>query len=299
MVDIDNLRTVDPDTQRELLEAYRETWDYHLRLASQPLSGQVERAFLAREAAKLTDPLGYFDAHIGPYKDIFRFIATHPDMDHLSGLYRLYVQETSKDSINFYYTSRHNFKVGADWSGSGYDKRDWDTYLALTASSTDPKATQKLQGQTGTYWTEDGVEFWAPTLTLEEQAIEQDEPNICSMVLKISYQGRSIVLGGDATAGETWPAIYPYLNMTGISVLKASHHGRKTGYYQLAVEEMAPWLTITSVGQKAHDATGSYRRYSTYTVSLRDAGDIVITINDDGSWTYSSNAAAHWKPKLT
>jgi hypothetical protein len=62
--------------------------------------------------------------------------------------------------------------------------------------------------------------------------------------------------------------------------------------------EMSPWLTITSVGEKAHDATESYRRYSDHTVSLRDAGDIVITISDDGTWTYSGNVSDHWKPKL-
>lgn len=30
-----------------------------------------------------------------------------------------------------------------------------------------------------------------------------------------------------------------------ITVLKASHHGRKSGYYGPAVKEMSPWLTIT------------------------------------------------------
>ncbi len=118
-----------------------------------------------------------------------------------------------------------------------------------------------------------------------------------SMVLKISYKGKAIVLGGDATAEETWPTISPITDMQGISVLKASHHGRRSGFYAPAVKEMAPWLTITSVGEKAHDATESYRRYSTHTVSLRDAGDIRITVNDDGTWTYSPNVAQHWKPK--
>lgn len=105
------------------------------------------------------------------------------------------------------------------------------------------------------------------------------------------------MLGGDATADETWAEIYPQIDMKGIDVLKASHHGRKTGYYQPAVQEMSPWLTITSVGEKEHDATENYRRYSQYTVSLRRSGDIRITIEDDGTLVYSSNAKEHWKPK--
>ncbi len=116
--------------------------------------------------------------------------------------------------------------------------------------------------------------------------------------LKIGYRGRSIVLGDDATAEETWSAIHPYIDMSGVDVLKASHHGRKSGYYQPAVKEMSPWLTITSVANESeHDATESYRRYSDHTVSLRKVGDIRITVEDDGTLRYSQNIEEHWRPK--
>jgi competence protein ComEC len=143
------------------------------------------------------------------------------------------------------------------------------------------------------------VEIWAPTPELEELAVEKDLANIVSMVLKISYKGRAVILGGDATATESWPAIYPSIDMKNISVLKASHHGRKTGYFGPAVKEMAPWHTITSVGEAEHDATENYRRYSNYTVSLRKAGDITVEIQEDGEWYYSPDLAEHWKPRLT
>jgi beta-lactamase superfamily II metal-dependent hydrolase len=143
------------------------------------------------------------------------------------------------------------------------------------------------------------VEIWAPTPELEELAVEKDLANIVSMVLKISYKGRAVILGGDATATESWPAIYPSIDMKNISVLKASHHGRKTGYFGPAVKEMAPWLTITSVGEAEHDATENYRRYPNYTVSLRKAGDITVEIQEDGKWYYSPDLAEHWKPRLT
>ncbi len=61
---------------------------------------------------------------------------------------------------------------------------------------------------------------------------------------------------------------------------------------------MSPWLTITSVGEIEHDATPGYRRYSNYTVSLRKAGDIKITIREDGQWFYWPDLAPYWKPKL-
>jgi competence protein ComEC len=302
MVDIDHLRILDKDTRAELLQEYRESVSYVVaKLAGTAL--RSEEAFIQKAEAELTDPLVYYDQHIGEYKDIFRLIVTHPDMDHMTGLYRLHEQDWKKDIVNFWHTGTHDFNLpdttDEEWEQSPYDKRDWLTYKKLRKSDTDPKSLQKYQGAAGDYWTEDGVEIWAPTPELEKLAVEMDQANILSMVLKISYRGRSILLGGDATADETWPGIYPQIDMGGIDVLKASHHGRKTGYYRPAVEEMSPWLTITSVGEKEHDATESYRRYSKYTVSLRKTGDIRITIQDDGKLLYSPNVGEHWKPQKT
>jgi competence protein ComEC len=303
MVDIDYLKVLDPDSREELLQEYRESMNYLIRRLHDMPADQLEKAFLAKEQANLTDPFAYYDTHIGAYKDIFRLIVTHPDMDHMTGLYRLHEREPYKNILNFWHTGFHDFNLAdttdAGWEESPYDKRDWETYKKLRRSASEPKALQNYQGDTGAYWTQDGIEIWAPTPELEELAVERDEPNILSMVLKITHAGRSIVLGGDATADETWTTIYPQLDLSGVDVLKASHHGRKSGYYGHAVKEMSPWLTITSVGEKEHDATENYRRYSTYTVSLRKAGDIRITIADDGTLVYSPNVAEHWKPQKT
>jgi hypothetical protein len=51
---------------------------------------------------------------------------------------------------------------------------------------------QKYKAATGDFWTEDGVEIWAPTPDLEKMAVEREGPNILSMVLKISYKGKLI-----------------------------------------------------------------------------------------------------------
>lgn len=300
MVDVDHLKILDEDTRAELLEEYRESLSYMVaKLAGTALRSEEE--FVREIEERLTDPLVYYDEHIGEYRDIFRLIITHPDMDHMTGLYRIHEQDWKKNILNFWHTGEHDFNLAyttdEEWEQSPYDKRDWLTYKKLRESDTDPRSLQKYQGATGDYWTQDGIEIWAPTSELEKLAVEEDKANILSMVLKISYKGRSILLGGDATAAENWPAIYPQIDMTGIDVLKASHHGRKTGYYRPAVEEMSPWLTITSVGEKEHDATESYRRYSKHTVSLRKAGDIRITIQDDGKLLYSPNVAEHWKPQ--
>jgi beta-lactamase superfamily II metal-dependent hydrolase len=221
-------------------------------------------------------------------------------MDHMTGLYRLYEQER-REILNFWHTGFHDFNLAdASWEGSPYDERDWQVYKKLRAGVPGgPKSLQLQQGATGNYWTEDGAEIWSPTPDLERLAVDKEEPNILSMVLKISYAGRAMVLGGDATSDESWPAICAADIVGHIDVLKASHHGRKSGYYGPAVKAMSPWLTITSVAEAEHDATESYRRYSQHTVSLRKAGDVRITIADDGTLYYSPNAEEHWKSQTS
>lgn len=184
-----------------------------------------------------------------------------------------------------------------EWATCPYDKRDWDTYKKLRRSRSNPKSILIRQELNGESWAEDGIEVWAPTDELAELAAARRGrgSNIISMILKVSYKGHSVVLGGDATAEETWPVIYPYTDMSGISVLKASHHGRKSGFYEPAVAEMSPFLTITSVAARKHDATEQYRRHSVYTVSLRRAGDIIVQIDDSGTLRYSRNIEEHWK----
>ena len=300
IVDIDTLRTFDPDTERELREQCADSFEYIVTNALTPVTASDVLAKYVREReVEITDPFRYYDEHIGRVTP-FRVLITHPDMDHMTGLDHLY---RTHGIANFWHTGIHDFNLAdttdAEWRDCPYAKSDWDMYNTLRAGGANlPTTLQKYQGLTGDYWTQDGLELWAPTPQLEARAVEISQPNVLSMIIRVSHAGRAIVLGGDAIGDETWAAIYPTLKMSGVSVLKASHHGRKTGYHQPSVREMAPRLTITSVGQKEHDATELYRRYSEHTVSLRDAGDITITINDDGQWYYSPNAAAHWKDKL-
>ncbi|MDQ6891110.1 MAG: hypothetical protein M3167_00310 [Acidobacteriota bacterium] len=301
MIDVHNLKCFDPTTKAEKLQRFHESLEYLTYLSGVGRAAADQR-FLAEEEAQLTDPLAYYDATIGPNTDIFRMIITHPDMDHMTGLHRIHAQEPRKHILNFWHTGPHDFNLASttdeDWDQCPYDPRDWETYKQLRAGN-GLTSIQQHQGNTGHFWSDDGVELWAPTPALETLAEQRQEPNILSMILKITYKGRSLLLGGDATADETWPAIYPKIDMKGISVLKASHHGRKTGYHQPSVAEMSPWLTITSVGRVEHDATDRYRQYSEYTVSLRRAGNIKITIDDNGKLFYPAGIAAHWKPRIT
>lgn len=298
VVDLSNIKTLDTDSAAELLlsEARQRNLDI----------SKTDRAVLSETLVKaiakappLTDALEYFDAKIGRRTDIFRLIITHPHMDHISGIDRL-INSEPKSVENFWHASKHNFDLDDDakWAkGMGrFNRDDWLTYKAVRDSA-ERRTFDQRRYESRDFWAQDGIEIWAPTDPLVDLAVEKNDQNILSMVLKITYAGSSILLGGDATAAETWPAIYPSTAMGDISILKASHHGRNSGYHQASVKEMSPWLTITSVGDPEHDASKKYRRYSDYTVSMRKVGDIVITIEDDGTIVYPPNLKERWQPR--
>lgn len=297
MVDVHNLRCLDPSTREELIAEYHESREFVIARALGRSAGELDQAYVRKREQELTDPLAYYDTHVGSTRNIFRMIVTHPDMDHMTGLHRIHEQDPRKDILNFWHIGPYDFNLtdttAEDWEESPYDARDWQTYRQLRGGEDGPRSLTKRRDAKGQYWTDDGIEIWAPTKELVDQAVQREEPNLASMILKVSYAGRSIVLGGDATE-ETWSQIYMSTAMTGITVLKASHHGRESGFHGLSVQEMAPWLTITSVGDKAHDATGRYRKHSAHTVSLRKSGDLRIEIREDGTVYYPESLEAHW-----
>lgn len=301
LVDINNGKSLDASTRDEVLAQYRATRVHQQNLSFlQVLGNQIlEQNYLKEQEEKTTDPIAYLD-HWLPRRDVFRMIVTHPDMDHMTGLHRLHAQ-SGRSITNFWHSGPHNFNLSAttdqEWASCPYDKRDWDTYQRLRNSGANPKALRPYAGEANQFWAEDGIEILAPSLALEKKAVELDQPNAISMVLLIRYAGINVLLGGDATEEHSWPDIFGRVVLPRASILKASHHGRRTGYYQPAVKALSPWLTITSVGQAEHDATELYRQYSDYTVSLRDTGDIRVTIHENGQWFYEPSLPPHWKPK--
>jgi len=65
--------------------------------------------------------------------------------------------------------------------------------------------------------------------------------------------------------------------------LKASHHGRDTGYNLDAVKLVAPLVTFVSVGRKPDtDASSKYRQQCNKVASTRYHGNMELRIHDDG-----------------
>ena len=290
MIDICDIGSLDPQTREELLEQASPVQKLAVEYAQNRL---LEAERVAKSlVADTDDPVDYALSMLRG-RSLFRLIITHPHMDHVSGLDRLCTRTTP---LNFWHAGDDDFDLAnSSWDSGPYREADWLRYKALRRSSTAPKALVNRQLDTGDYWTQDGVEILGPDPLVIAAAQKKNDPNILSQVLQITHRGWSFIFGGDADADESWPDIQQTFELAGKNVLKASHHGRRTGYNQAAVKEIAPWLTITSVAERAHDATRLYRQYSQHTVSLRDTGTFSLRVDDAGELHYPSVLSDHWK----
>ena len=69
------------------------------------------------------------------FESVFRFILTHPDMDHMDGIKAFF--ETFSP-INFWDTD-NNKTISSNSCNGKYDKADWDFYQSIRKESSSPK----------------------------------------------------------------------------------------------------------------------------------------------------------------
>jgi beta-lactamase superfamily II metal-dependent hydrolase len=245
---------------------------------------------------KLISPIDYLKANFTG-QTIFRYIQSHPDMDHMTGLHRLWVEEKIPIA-NFWDTSHCIQKdEAAMLAGSvKHDIRDWRAYLRIRQSASNPTVLRLTNnGNRADFYQQDGIYIWAPIDHSEKDNADAD-PNALSYILCIVVGQCRVLLGGDATV-ETWKALYEANGgkLLKIHLLKASHHGRKSGYHVDSVKAMNPDLTVLSVGElkRKDDAEASYEKFSNKgCFSTVDHGTIRARCWGDGDvWLYDQDGA--------
>ena len=180
---------------------------------------------------------------------IFRFILTHPDMDHMDGMKSLF---DSFSILNFWDTA--NTKVIDPNSSWGkYKKEDWEFYQEIRKSDSDPKVLYNYAGAHAKFYNEDedgnagadGLYILAPTKGLVDAANKSGDYNDCSYVILYKTNNKKIVFAGDS-AENTWDYILQNHkdDVTDIDILLAPHHGRKTGGNSNYLDVLKPKLTL-------------------------------------------------------
>lgn len=301
VIDINNGENLDADSRREINATVATPRPHHLGLGlaglglySQPGLGlRAQPATLESHAApaydvQLTDPVRFISTRY-QNRPPFRYIQTHPDLDHMRGLAALIAAGHSP--VNFW-DSAHTKQPDLQAS----DVADWNAYVELKNASHGNTVLRLHRGAIGQFYNQNehgapgghGIEILSPFKELVNWANGNEKWNELSYVLRVRHAGRSIILGGDAEE-TAWSCIlrdYGAANLK-CDVLKASHHGRDSGYHQETVKAMSPLLTVVSVGKKPDtDASNKYRANSTDVWSTRWKGMITLTITDDGEIRY-------------
>lgn len=129
--------------------------------------------------------------HDHDISSIFRYIQTHPDMDHMDGITALF---EAFSPLNFWDTDNKKEMLNSSWGSSSYSKKDWEFYKRLRDAKPqhDPKRLALLSGNQGKFFNVgedgsrggDGLHVLAPTQDLVDAANKaDDEYNDCSYVL--------------------------------------------------------------------------------------------------------------------
>ena len=287
MIDINNSQEYDSETYSEVLsEEISKSHIYDSVLSRTAPSLSPYANVNDRAKRELTDPIAYMKRNF-PGRRLWRFVLTHPDLDHMRGLKRV-SDEIGLD--NFWDTS--HAKEVTSFRGEA-DRIDWCFYQELRESGTlkyyqrggDAYAfSRNSDGSLGG----DGIEVLSPTDEIVEACAASKNYNNISTVIRISHAGRRVLLPGDAERLAWDSMLASYGARLKSDFLKASHHGRDSGYHSDALKAINPTLTVVSVGKKpATDASNKIPQITgSQVASTRYYGDIALEIFDNGEWRW-------------
>ena len=229
------------------------------------------------------NPISYMRDH--GINNIFRYVQTHPDMDHMDGIKALFDEFSP---TNFWDTDNTKEMLGSSWQGSQYRESDWKFYKHLrdTDPDHDPKRLTLYSGASGQYYNRgsdgtrggDGLYVLAPTKELVAAANEADEDyNRCSYVILYRTGDNRIVFSGDSH-DETWDHILDHhkVDVTDIDLLIAPHHGRKSGRSYKFLDTLTPTLTFFGNARSEHLAYAAWRNRGLSIVTNNQANCMVV-----------------------
>jgi competence protein ComEC len=221
---------------------------------------------------------------------IFRFIITHPDMDHLDGVRDLFdefqIQNTwdtanneEKDETNFF---------------AGYNVEDWQFYKRLRGGEI--ATTKRLElhsGNENDFWIKDYLKILAPLPALVDSANEEggDIHDLSYAILytppKEGGGNWKIVFAGD-THDNSWEHILNNYEaeLKKIDVLFAPHHGRDSNRSYKFLETLKPRLTLMGNASSEHLAYNSYPRIR---ITNNQAGYVILQITQAKISVYVKN----------
>lgn len=250
---------------------------------SKSLSSRESMKIVLEKRATPSNPIEYITSNFD-YQDIFRFILTHPDMDHLSGIKELF---DLKNIYNFWDAKNNKNISSDDWDNSPYSKEDWDFYQEMKNKEECPKYLNLYRGsKSDCCWVQDGIEILSPNQELINHSEETEEYDNLSYVLMIEYQSIKAIIPGDATILALNNIIENYdEDMLKADILLAPGHGSKNHVCKDFLDIVKPRLTIVSVAEGVDYDLETYKKYGRV-LSTKHYGNVKVKIKNNGEITF-------------
>ena len=238
------------------------------------------------------NPIAYLEQH--GISDIFRFVLTHPDMDHMDGIRALFA---AYPPTNFWDTD--NSKTMDFGEGSPYDEADWRFYRSIRDGTINagPKRLVLYAGSEGQYWNRDdnntagdGLYILAPTRRLIGRANSSDDHNDGSYVILYCSAGGRVIFAGDSH-DHTWEHILENYadDVKDVDLLIAPHHGRKSGRSYKFLDVVNPTLTLFGNAKSEHLAYDAWNYRKLPFITNNQAGCVVVDTNVRPMAVYVTN----------
>ncbi len=213
---------------------------------------------------KPTNPISYLSSR--GISDIWRFILTHPDMDHMDGIERLF---SEKSVVNFWDCGIR--REAPDFEKDfNFRKEDWDFYEKLVEGKiSDINIVTPRAGSRGKYWNADDdkgegegdyLSIISPNDELIASATESGDINDASYVIIYRSSAGRFIFSGDSN-DKTWEYILKnHKNLVSdAAVLFAPHHGRKSDRDYTFLDVVKPRISFFGCVPSEHLAYSAWQ----------------------------------------
>jgi len=229
---------------------------------------------------KPTNPVLYLESKLVS-REIFRFILTHPDMDHMDGFDQL----ISRIGINCFWDSGVR-RAKPDFNCGRYEESDWDRYCHVRD---DQEHGVKVLGVGAGHrfkyanWSEDGsfdddgLYILAPNRKLVNQSILTGNMNDGSYVLLFKSAGGDMIFAGDAH-DKTWEYVIENHSddIKNCKFLLAPHHGRESSGNFDFLDVIQPALTLIGCAKSEHLAYQKWEQRGLKFYTQNQCGNMII-----------------------
>jgi len=223
---------------------------------------------------------------------IWRFILTHPDMDHLDGFNNLLnTFSVSNFWDNGLIKSKPNFE------GSPYKEIDWDRYEKVKSGGDNVNVIKPLAGDKNKYFNDDdeskGGDFlyvYAPNKDLVDASNQNEDFNDGSYVIVYRSQGGRILVPGDAF-DSTWEYVISNYKkeLEGCEIMLAPHHGRDSNRNWEFLDTLQPKFSVIGCADSKDLAYNQWNKRGLEKITQNQAGNISFYPHSDGIDVYIQN----------